>query len=98
MAAGSDAVHANHIVEHVIARDLLAAVLGEHRGLARAHPYRIERRLRLHLAQLDHLPIATISAPIVAPILTKLESDLPDMAAKVRQRLRQFLIAALNRD
>ena len=43
VAVGADAVHADDVAEHVVAGDLLAAVLGEHRGLERAEAHRVQR-------------------------------------------------------
>lgn len=44
-----------------------------------------------HLSKLDALPVRAITAPIAAPILRRAEKKAPDMAAKVRQRLRSIL-------
>jgi integrase len=44
--------------------------------------------LRNHLDKLDPLPISEITAAIAAPHLRKIERGTPDMAKKVRQRLR----------
>lgn len=41
-----------------------------------------------HLSALDALPMTEITAPIAAPILRRAERKAPDMATKVRQRLR----------
>lgn len=41
-----------------------------------------------HLSSLDSLPLAEITAPIAAPVLRRVERKAPDMATKVRQRLR----------
>jgi len=41
-----------------------------------------------HLADLDSLPLTRITAAIAAPVLRRSERDTPDMAKKVRQRLR----------
>ena len=43
-----------------------------------------------HLATLDGLPISEITAAIASPPLRKLERAAPDMAKKVRQRLRSI--------
>jgi hypothetical protein len=47
-----------------------------------------------HLSGLDPLPITEITAPIAAPHLRKVERTAPDMAKKVRQRLRAILDGA----
>ena len=52
------------------------------------HKLRVASSLHLHLSDLDELPIGQITAPIVAPLLSKLDAAMPDMATKVRQRLR----------
>jgi integrase len=44
--------------------------------------------LRNHAHTLDALPIAACTAPVVAPIVRSLERAKPDMASKLRQRLR----------
>ena len=46
--------------------------------------------LRNHLDQLDALPIAEITAAMASPYLRKIERTAPDMAKKVRQRLRSI--------
>lgn len=46
--------------------------------------------LRNHLSALDGLPVAEITAAIASPSLRKLERTAPDMAKKVRQRLRSI--------
>jgi len=46
--------------------------------------------LRNHLSQLDTLPIAEITAAMASPHLRKIERTAPDMAKKVRQRLRSI--------
>jgi len=46
--------------------------------------------LRNHLAQLDGLPIGEITAAMASPHLRKVERAAPDMAKKVRQRLRSI--------
>lgn len=43
-----------------------------------------------HLSALDPLPVAEISAAMAAPYLRKVERTAPDMAKKVRQRLRSI--------
>jgi integrase len=47
--------------------------------------------LRNHLSALDPLPVNEITAAIAAPHLRKVERTAPDMAKKVRQRLRSIL-------
>ncbi len=46
--------------------------------------------LRNHLSALDGLPVNEITAAIASPSLRKLERNAPDMAKKVRQRLRSI--------
>ena len=46
--------------------------------------------LRNHLDQLDTLPVAAITAAMASPHLRKIERTAPDMAKKVRQRLRSI--------
>lgn len=46
--------------------------------------------LKNHLSTLDTLPIGEISAAIASPAIRKLERNAPDMAKKVRQRLRSI--------
>jgi integrase len=46
--------------------------------------------LRNHLSELDTLPVNEITAAIASPSLRKLERNAPDMAKKVRQRLRSI--------
>ena len=43
-----------------------------------------------HLSALDSLPVAEITAAMAAPHLRKIERNAPDMAKKVRQRLRSI--------
>ncbi len=43
-----------------------------------------------HLSALDPLPVAAITAAMAAPHLRKIERAAPDMAKKVRQRLRSI--------
>jgi integrase len=47
--------------------------------------------IRNHLSGLNALPVAAISATIVAPALRKVERSAPDMGTKVLQRLRAIL-------
>jgi len=47
--------------------------------------------LRNHLERLDPLPVAEITAAIASPHLRRVEKSAPDMAKKVRQRLRGIL-------
>jgi integrase len=44
-----------------------------------------------HLSELNPLPVAEITAAIAAPHLRRIERAAPDMAKKVRQRLRSIL-------
>jgi integrase len=44
-----------------------------------------------HLSALDSLPVAEITAAMASPHLRKVERAAPDMAKKVRQRLRSIL-------
>jgi hypothetical protein len=50
MALGAYAIHADQIAQHVIARHLLAAVLGQHSRLARTRPDRVQRGERIACA------------------------------------------------
>ena len=56
-------------------------------------PYKEEvaSSLRNHLKDLDGLPMSKVSAPLVAPILLKVEHSSPNMLEKVRRRLRAIL-------
>lgn len=47
--------------------------------------------LRNHLAKLDPLPVADVTAAVAAPIIRAAEARAPDMAKKVRSRLRAIL-------
>jgi integrase len=60
-------------------------------GWTEGHRFRTESSLRRHLADLYSLPVSQITAPVVAPLLNRMEATVPDMAAKVRQRLRAIL-------
>ena len=51
----------------------------------------VEASLRNHLSALDPLPLVELTAAIAAPHLRKSERTAPDMAKKVRQRLRAIL-------
>ena len=51
----------------------------------------VEASLRNHLGSLMRLPLAQINAPIVAPILRKIEDRAPLMLEKVRPRLYAIL-------
>lgn len=51
----------------------------------------VEASLRNHLDKLDALPITEITAAIASPHLRRVEKAAPDMARKVRQRLRGIL-------
>jgi integrase len=48
-----------------------------------------------HLGKLDPLPLAEITAPVAAPHLRRVGRTAPDMAKKVRQRLRAILDEAV---
>ena len=48
----------------------------------------VEASLRNHARTLDALPIAACTAPVVAPIVRSPERVKPDMASKLRQRMR----------
>jgi integrase len=50
----------------------------------------VQASLSNHLSKLDPLPLAEITAAIAAPYLRKVEKNAPDMAKKVRQRLRSI--------
>lgn len=54
--------------------------------------------LRNHLSKLDGLPISEITAAIASPHLRKIEHTAPDMAKKVRQRLRSIFDYAVVAD
>jgi integrase len=73
-----------------VAREWISAE-AKRAGWTPGHKSRVESSLRTHLAGLNSLPVAQITAPLVAPLLNKLESTLPDMAARIRQRLRAIL-------
>ena len=51
----------------------------------------VEGSIRNHLSKLDPLPLVEITAPVAAPYLRTVEKAAPDMAKKVRQRLRAIL-------
>jgi integrase len=51
--------------------------------------------IKNHLGELNQLPIADITAAIAAPVLRRCERHSPDMAKKVRQRLRAILDQAV---
>lgn len=51
----------------------------------------VEASLTNHLSKLDSLPLVEITAAMAAPYLRKVERTAPDMAKKVRQRLRSIL-------
>ena len=51
----------------------------------------VKASLRNHLSKLDALPITEITAAICSPIFRASEKAAPDMAKKVRQRLRGIL-------
>ncbi|MBN8477839.1 MAG: tyrosine-type recombinase/integrase [Burkholderiales bacterium] len=51
----------------------------------------VEASLRNHLAALDPLPVADVTAAVAAPLLRSAEARAPDMATKVRARLRAIM-------
>ncbi len=51
----------------------------------------VRASLRNHLAKLDGVPVGEITAAMCSPILRKADKVAPDMARKVRQRLRAIL-------
>lgn len=51
----------------------------------------VEGSLRKHLSKLDGIPVASITAPALAPILRKVENAAPMMLEKVRRRLNAIL-------
>jgi integrase len=51
----------------------------------------VARSLANHLADLNALPLAEVSALVAAPILRRMERRAPDMAVKVHRRLRAIL-------
>lgn len=51
----------------------------------------VEASIKNHLAKLNALPIPEITSAIASPILRRAERLAPDMAKKVRQRLRAIL-------
>jgi integrase len=53
-----------------------------------AYREEVEASLRNHLSKLDPLPITGITAAMVSPHLRRMERNVPDMARKVRQRVR----------
>ena len=55
-----------------------------------AYKDEVAASLRNHLAALDGVPITEITAAMAAPLLRKVERNAPDMATKVRQRLRSI--------
>jgi integrase len=57
----------------------------------------VEASIRNHLADLDGLPIADITAPIAAPVLRAVEIRAPLMWEKIRSRLRAILDYAVER-
>ena len=74
-----------------------AWVKAEHKRARWTEDYRgeVAASLANHLSGLNALPIAAISASICAPHLRRCERKAPDMALKVRQRLRSILDAAV---
>jgi integrase len=53
-----------------------------------AYRQEVAASIRNHLSALDGLPVGEITAAIASPALRKLDHSVPDMAKKVRQRLR----------
>ena len=51
----------------------------------------VESSIENHLEGLNELPLTAITAAVASPILRNLERSTPDMAKKVRQRLRSIL-------
>jgi integrase len=51
----------------------------------------VEASLKNHLDDLNGLPVSAINAAVAAPHLRRVERNAPDMAKKVRQRLRAIL-------
>jgi len=51
----------------------------------------VEASLRNHLGELDRLPVTEITAAVTAPLLRSVDRRAPDMAVKVRRRLRTIL-------
>ncbi len=64
------------------------AVEAKRAGWTADYHNEVERSLHNHLSALDALPIDRITASIAAPHLRTSEAKAPDMAAKVRARLR----------
>lgn len=56
-----------------------------------AYRQEVSASLTNHLSGLDGLPIADVTPRIAAPLLRRVEASAPDMAKKVRQRLRGIL-------
>lgn len=74
-----------------------AWVSAEHKRAHWTDDYKDEVAASLdnHLSGLNPLPIAAITAAVCAPHLRRCERKAPDMALKVRQRLRSILDAAV---
>lgn len=53
-----------------------------------AYGEEVAASLRNHLSKLDPLPIAEVTASMVSPHIRRLEGKAPNMARKVRQRVR----------
>jgi integrase len=56
----------------------------------------VDASLRNHASELDALPVHAITAPVVAAVLRTAEYRSPDMAVKVRQRLRGIFGSAVD--
>lgn len=74
-----------------------AWVKAEHKRARWTEDYRgeVAASLANHLSGLNPLPIAALTAAVCAPHLRRCERKAPDMALKVRQRLRAILDAAV---
>jgi integrase len=70
-----------------VKRDWIAAEARRRKWTAN-YREEVEASLRNHASSLDALPVAACTAPVVAPIVRSLERSKPDMASKLRQRLR----------
>lgn len=56
----------------------------------------VEGSLKNHLSRLNPLPVSAVTARICSPILRAADKAAPDMARKVRQRLRSILDFAVD--
>lgn len=64
---------------------------GRRKGWAAEYRDEVEASLRKHLGALDPLPIADVTAKIVAPILRTIQRAAPQMLDKVHRRLRGIM-------